>query len=71
MANSYDLTEDDRNSLLDYQNALQNGLGVSNYDHDTMIDTLVALRNSSWAKKQYVLEDHINKILKSWWRVIK
>ena len=43
--NSYDLTEDKRNSLIDYQNAVQNGLGVSQYDHATMIDTLIGLRN--------------------------
>ena len=54
--NSYDLTEDKRNSLIDYQNALQNGLDVSNYDHDTMIDTLIALRNCAWADVRFNLD---------------
>ena len=47
--NSYDLTEDKRNSLIDYQNAIQSGLGVSHYDETTMIDTLIAYRNQLWA----------------------
>ena len=63
MANSYDLTEDKRNSLLDYPNTLQNGVGVSHYDETTMIHTLIALRNSAWSLKNHRMVDHINTYL--------
>jgi hypothetical protein len=49
MANSYDLTEDKRNCLREYQKLAQNGLGTASMDHDTLIDTLIGLRNQLWA----------------------
>lgn len=46
-----------------YLEELQSGVTYEHYDHQTMIDTLIGLKNSAWSIGNHKMVDHLNSCL--------